>query len=163
MDQFMSASTATTVLSGANRPGRRAAFTLIELLVVIAIIAILAALLLPALAKAKEKATGIGCVNNIRQLILAAHLYANDYRDEIVPNLLADTNAWIGGSVYDLPGATNVLDIRNARLFPYNQSEKIYQCPADKLGIKKSLRSALRVRSFSLNGMMGKNSSIGSP
>src|SRR5207249_11600810 len=63
----------------------------------------------------------------------------------------------------DLPGATNVLDIRNGRLFPYNQAERIYQCPGDKLGVRKGARSALRVRSFSLNGMMGKNSQIGSP
>jgi prepilin-type N-terminal cleavage/methylation domain-containing protein len=64
----------------------RTAFTLIELLVVIAIIAILAALLLPALAKAKEKARAVTCMNNTKQLCLAWIMYAGDNNDRLVFN-----------------------------------------------------------------------------
>ena len=138
---------------------RNPGFTLIELLVVIAIIAILASMLLPALAKAKQKASGIACLSQTKQLTLAALMYAVDNRDAIVPNLLGDTNAWIGGDVATLPGATNQLDIKNGRLYPYNTSVAIYSCPTDKFPLKQGNKTltANRVRSYSLSGMMGLN------
>ena len=70
-----------------NPPRPRAAFTLIELLVIIAIIAILASLLLPALATAKTKAQGIGCLNDLKQLHLGWYMCADDHGGRLVPNL----------------------------------------------------------------------------
>src|SRR5436309_4241532 len=75
-------------------PAVRAGFTLIEMLVVVAIIAILAALLLPALAKAKCKAHGIYCLNNQKQLVLAWVMYADDNQDKLVPNHDGGTHSY---------------------------------------------------------------------
>jgi prepilin-type N-terminal cleavage/methylation domain-containing protein/prepilin-type processing-associated H-X9-DG protein len=137
-----------------------AAFTLIELLVVIAIIAILAGMLLPALSKAKGKAENIKCVSNLKQMTLCWIMYYGDNDDRLVPNWLATTQAWIGGAVHQLPGATNLLDIRNAKLFVYNQTVEIYQCPSAKelpnaLKANPAMRGARLVRSYSMNGRMG--------
>ena len=144
---------------------RRAAFTLIELLVVIAIIAILAALLLPVLARSKREGVRVNCLSNLKQLTLAAHLYAGDNRDYMVPNIPDSDLGWVGGNVQ--PGSptsdvTNFLILQQSKLYPYNPNVKVYQCPADQIVVTGTgiTPAPIRVRTYSVSCMMGDNSTV---
>ena len=153
----------------------KSAFTLIELLVVIAIIAILAAMLLPALSKAKTKAQGILCMSNTKQLMLAWQMYAGDNNERIVMSyhggdarngaiVTADKAAapwcvgwldWDGGNT-DNTNILYLIDDKWARLGNYvGKAKNIFKCPADKYVSPSQRKRGWGERARSLSGNIG--------
>jgi prepilin-type N-terminal cleavage/methylation domain-containing protein len=145
-------------------------FTLIELLVVIAIIAILAAMLLPALSRAKQKAQQVACMNNFKQLTLGWTMYAGDNQDKLVSNDRSSANAhvydatppttsdyWCPGTMQLPASAVNTSYIKVGTLYPLVNSVEVYRCPSDRTQAMFGGNLKNRVRSYSLSLFMNGN------
>jgi prepilin-type N-terminal cleavage/methylation domain-containing protein len=143
---------------------KRRAFTLVELLVVIAVIGILAALLLPALSRAKNQAAKSTDLNNLRQIITAVHLYTADDNDVFPPPNWDNGIGTITGWLYQPDENSPVFQVRTGLLWPALQNPKIYFCPLDGPATANFTERPQQISSYAMNGaVIGYNFAIYPP
>ncbi len=147
-----------------RQPG---AFTLIELLVVIAIIAILAAMLLPALAKAKAEGQRTHCLNNLKQLQLGWKMYEADNNDYFPADIAQGpgnqpqnvSNSWVlGNAQFDV----NPTNIMAGTLYAYANNPSVYSCPSDHAPVAGG-GGVTQTRSYSVEGWLNAVFDFGGP
>jgi prepilin-type N-terminal cleavage/methylation domain-containing protein len=144
-------------------PRRRAissGFSLVELLVVVGIVAVLVALLLPVLGRARAEANRVACMSNLRQLLQAQLMYANDSRGFLTyPNWGHDRQAtdavWPTGWLYSQGQLSDPLapdDVKTGALFRYLQETRVYRCPLHPLDEASTATGTDRLTSYIMNG-----------
>jgi competence protein ComGC len=154
------------------RPGRteQDAFTSADLLAVLGVVAVLALLTVTALAHNQPASDRAGCANNLRRLMLAWHMYADDHSGMLMAHAASAGNIpWISGFMDFNPGNTdntNIFKLTNATfaaIGPYVDSSSLFRCPADPATVISGGAPKLRVRSYSMNEYVGLPTATWSP
>jgi competence protein ComGC len=126
---------------------------LIELLVVIAIIAILASMLLPALAKAKEKGQRARCIGNVKQILVSTHMYVMDFNDTLPYTSWSSGTFNIANWCYTRTTiATNKDNVQLGQLWPYHTQRMLYWCPLEQTNTIFFKQREMQVSSYTMNG-----------